>query len=86
MRTIHLQGIGEVKANPASDIKVGDILIWNYGGLEKVKEIRKSKTGKTMYLTVEIEVLGDKKETERTIRTKRDVCILDEEGKYTEVI
>lgn len=30
MATIHLQGIGNVKAKPAGELKVGDILSWNY--------------------------------------------------------
>lgn len=29
-QTIHLQGIGKVTAKPVFDIKVGDVLSWNY--------------------------------------------------------
>lgn len=54
MKTIHLQGIGEKKATEAKNIKVGDVLIWNYGGREKVTRIQPSKTGKSMTLSIEI--------------------------------
>lgn len=30
MTTINLQGLGKVKAKPASELRVGDVLSWNY--------------------------------------------------------
>lgn len=47
--TIKLQGInGEKQGTPTKDLKVGDILIWNYGYKSEVMEIIPSKTGKTI--------------------------------------
>lgn len=51
MKKIHLQGIGEKSAVPASELKPGDIILWNYGYksrvLEIVKETKKSVVLKT---------------------------------------
>lgn len=47
--TIKLQGInGEKQGTPTKDLKVGDILIWNFGYKSEVMEIIPSKTGKTI--------------------------------------
>lgn len=48
--TIHLQAIGKVSAIPASQLEVGDITMWNWGSLGRVKSIDKS--GKVMIKTV----------------------------------
>ena len=46
--TIKLQGIhGAQKGTPTKKLKVGDVLIWNYGYKSEVMEIIPSKTGKT---------------------------------------
>ena len=46
--TIKLQGIhGAQKGTPTKELKVGDVLIWNYGYKSEVMEIIPSKTGKT---------------------------------------
>ena len=51
MQTIHLQGIGEKEAVAAQELKVGDILMWNFGYtstiIEILKETAKSITIKT---------------------------------------
>lgn len=52
MKTIQLQSIGRKNATEAKNIKVGDILIWNFGETEKVTSIDYSKTGKTMFLGI----------------------------------
>lgn len=52
MKTIQLQSIGRKKATEAKNIRVGDVLIWNFGGREKVTKITPSKTGKTMTLKI----------------------------------
>lgn len=47
--TIKLQGIyGAKKGTPTKNLKVGDVLIWNYGYKSEVVEILPSKTGKTI--------------------------------------
>ena len=49
--TIKLQGIsGQQKGTPAKDLKVGNVIIWNYGYKSEVVEIIQSKTGKTITL------------------------------------
>jgi hypothetical protein len=51
---VHLQGFkGYFEGTKAIDIKVGDVLVWNYGLLSKVisKEILPS--GKSVYLTTQ---------------------------------
>ena len=47
--TIKLQGIcGQQKGTPTKELKIGDVLIWNYGYKSEVMEIIPSKTGKTI--------------------------------------
>ena len=47
---IHLQGIGEKPAKPAREIKIGDVLIWNFGEKSIVKSITETKSGKSVNL------------------------------------
>lgn len=47
--TVKLQGIyGTKQGTPTKNLKVGDVLIWNYGYKSEVVEILPSKTGKTI--------------------------------------
>lgn len=47
--TVKLQGIyGAKEGTPTKDLKVGDVLIWNYDYKSEVVEIIPSKTGKTI--------------------------------------
>ena len=47
--TIKLQGIhGDRKGTPTKDLKIGDVIIWNFGYKSEVVEIIPSKTGKTI--------------------------------------
>ena len=47
--TVKLQGIhGEQKGKPTKNLKVGDVIVWNYGYKSEVVEIIPSKTGKTI--------------------------------------
>ena len=44
-----LQGLyGEQKSKKLNEIKIGDVLIWNYGYTSLVVDLRPSKTGKTI--------------------------------------
>lgn len=52
MEKLHLQGIGEQNATQAQNIKVGDVLIWNYGFTETVTSIEQSKSGKMLYFSI----------------------------------
>lgn len=48
-----LQGIGVVDGIKSKNLKVGDVLVWNFGGTSTVKEITFSKTGKTLVIVEE---------------------------------
>lgn len=72
MKTIQLQSIGKRPATQAKNIKVGDTLIWNFGGTEKVTSIDYSKTGKTMFLGI---VCDSGYKGTRRISTERLVAI-----------
>ena len=45
---VQLQGLGWFEGVPAKDLKIGDVLIWNYGHKSKVLSMMPSKTGKTI--------------------------------------
>lgn len=47
--TVKLQGIsGQQKGTQTKDLRVGDIIVWNFGYKSEVVEITPSKTGKTI--------------------------------------
>lgn len=47
--TIKLQGIsGKQEGTATKNLKIGDVIIWNYGMKSEVVEIMPSKTGKTI--------------------------------------
>lgn len=49
METIKLQGIsGKQQAKQVKELKIGDIIKWNYGYTSEVVELIPSKTGKTI--------------------------------------
>lgn len=48
-KAIKLQGIsGQQTGTQAKNLKIGDIIVWNYGYKSEVVEITPSKTGKTI--------------------------------------
>lgn len=49
----HLQGIGSQIAKEAKDLKVNDIVMWNFGSTSIIKNIEFSKSGKTLVITFE---------------------------------
>ena len=50
--TVKLQGIsGQQKGTKTKDLKIGDIIIWNFGYKSEIVEINPSKTGKTITFT-----------------------------------
>ena len=49
MTTLRLQGIGIVKGTPAGEIRIGTVLIWNYGERSTVTDIVK-ETKKTIVI------------------------------------
>lgn len=48
---IQLQSVGQVDARRAGNLKVGDIIMYNFGHTAKVTKIEPSKTGKTFNVT-----------------------------------
>ena len=48
---IQLQSVGQVDARKISNLKVGDIIMYNFGHTAKITKIEPSKTGKTFKVT-----------------------------------
>ena len=72
--TVKLQGIyGTKEGTPTKDLKVGDVLIWNYGYKSEVVEILPSKTGKT--ITFMMKSLESGKITPRKMGADRLVVV-----------
>ena len=67
--SMRLQGIGIVLGVPASEIKEGDFLIWNFGYTSEVTKILK-ETAKT----VTLEIIESGKRYERKLNKTRIVC------------
>lgn len=71
MSSIHLQGIGRVKAKPAQEFRVGDYMGWDYGGVSKVVGIAK-ETAKTITFLV---LCSDGQVYERRMKKTRLVAV-----------
>ena len=50
--TIHLQGIGEREAIPAHKVRVGDVMICNFGMTQTVEGVAMSESGKSVFLDI----------------------------------
>jgi hypothetical protein len=50
--SIHLQGIGRVHAVKAGEVKVGTVLVFNYGYCYTVTGVEQAKSGKSVKLTM----------------------------------
>ena len=47
--TVKLQGVyGQQAGTAAKDLKIGDVIVWNFGYKSEVMELIPSKTGKTI--------------------------------------
>lgn len=74
-QSIHLQGIGRVKAIPASDLRVGMSILWNYGGADEVVKIApKGAQSLTVTLRYQDGITGQPKEADRVMRATRLVA------------
>ena len=74
---MRLQGIGMVEGTMAGLVQVGDVLRWNYGGLERVTAIEFTKTAKTIICQTEyINSKGELVQSERKMRVTRLVNIV----------
>ena len=76
---IQLQSVGQVDARKASNLKVGDILMWNFGATSKITKIEPSKTGKTFNITTKSSESGNT--YERKMSANRLVGIAEVEAK-----
>ena len=73
--TMRLQGIGLVAAQPAENIKVGDVLVWNYGATETVVSVA-PKGNVSLSLVISYKSYGGTiEQTTRTLKKSRLVCI-----------
>lgn len=57
---ITLLGVGNVNARSASNLKKGDILMWNNGYTSRVESVTPSKTGKSVSVTTRSSISGEK--------------------------
>ena len=73
--TIHLQGVGDVPARPASEITVGTRLMWNTGAIYTVVAVRPNASGKTLAIDERDDKTG-KVYTGRRLNTDRLVAIV----------
>ncbi|CAB4144502.1 hypothetical protein UFOVP457_47 [uncultured Caudovirales phage] len=72
-RAMRLIEMGLVLGTPASEIKVGDFLMWNYGYTSQVNSIIR-ETAKT--LTISVTETKSQKIFERKLHKNRLVCLL----------
>ena len=68
-KSIHLKKIGQHKAKPASEIKVGDTLVWNWGWTSLVTQIV-SETPKTIIIESREADNGDRICTQRLLKSR----------------
>ncbi len=78
MKTIRLQSIGKKNAIPAKELKVGDVMIWNFGGREKITKITPSKTGKSITVNIKYNSFLSGKEVNSKRRLKADTLVATE--------
>lgn len=74
-----LQSVGEVDARRVSNLKSGDILMWNFGHTSRVVKVEPSKTGKTFNVTTKSSESGET--FERKMSANRLVGIAEVEAK-----
>lgn len=67
--TIHLQGIGNVRAKPADELRVGDTTLWNYGAKEIIQSIE--QTSKAFITVYVLPPYADRYATPQPRRLKR---------------
>ena len=72
-RAMRLIEMGLVLGTPASEIKAGDVLMWNYGYTSQVNSIIR-ETAKT--LTISVTETKSQKIFERKLHKNRLVCLL----------
>lgn len=72
----HLQSYGKRVAIQAKNLRVGDVMMWNWGEVSTVKSIEFTKSGKSLKVIEEYrDVRGELKESTRTFRCTRLVAV-----------
>lgn len=74
-----LSGVGSVPGYNASNIKKGDILMFNYGYTSKVENVVPSKTGKSVSITTRSSISGEK--FTKTYRSNQLLAVAKQEAK-----
>lgn len=64
-----LQSVGEVDARKVSNLKPGDILMWNFGSTSQVVKVEPSKTGKTFNVITKSSTSGETYERKMSANT-----------------
>ncbi len=83
--TVKLQGIyGQQKGTPTKEIKIGDVIVWNFGFKSEVMEAIPSKTGKT--ITFMLKNLEDGKISSRKMGADRLVVLQEKQGAVSEAM
>ena len=72
-RAMRLQSIGNVLGTPASEVKKGDFLMWNFGSKSEVIDIINETKS---FITAKMRSEGGY-EGERKLKKTRLVCILE---------
>lgn len=76
---IQLQSVGKVTGTPAKTLQVGDVTMWNFGGLEQITSVTFSASGKTLTVGVRYrDYNGELKEASRKLRAERLVAVTNE--------
>lgn len=71
---MYLQGIyADMATKKVADLKVGDVIVWNFGYKSTVVSIARSKTGKTA--TLSLRSTSDGIVRDRKMHTNTDVAI-----------
>lgn len=75
--TINLPSTGILPAIPASQLQVGDVLVWSHCGLEIVRTITRSASDKTLTIQGQyIDYHGDRQSSSRKLKANRLVAAL----------
>lgn len=48
MKTVHLQSVGKKPAKTVGELKIGDVIMWNFGATSTVVELIPTKSGKSI--------------------------------------
>lgn len=73
MQQIHLIGYGKQAAKPVSELRPGDVVVWNYGYKSTVLSV--TNPGGTSILTVSLQSQSNGLVSERRMRASRLIAV-----------